>query len=187
MLQNERDGFRCIWAQTLDAEKRPQGPAIAVFHAHEARRSLAAVGIRDLSLALAQDRIVFNMSERTGNLWMLTWRSGGEGRSGLLGDEQVLGDLDWRGLSGERVAPGRGEALAKAFDHSVAQTMYQKQAQYGEKVIPLRVLEKSAEVFSLESLDQERAAPVVISTRRIAWKPNPPFSISPFSSRAWTV
>lgn len=58
----------------------------------------------------------------------------------------------------DRAAPGRGEALANAFEHSVELTTYQKQGHYGEKVIPLRVLEKSAEAFSLNSLGEERAA-----------------------------
>jgi eukaryotic-like serine/threonine-protein kinase len=67
---SQRDGFRCIWAQRLDARKHPAGPAIPIFHAHEARRSLANVGIGDLGISVARDKIVFNMSERTGNLWM---------------------------------------------------------------------------------------------------------------------
>lgn len=67
---SERDGFRCIWAQRLDARKRPVGRATPIFHAHEARRSLANIGIGDLSISVARDKIVFNMSERTGNLWM---------------------------------------------------------------------------------------------------------------------
>ncbi|HEX7362433.1 MAG TPA: hypothetical protein VF283_18225 [Bryobacteraceae bacterium] len=57
----------------------------------------------------------------------------------------------------DRAAPARGEALANAFEYSVAQTSYHKQAYYREKLIPLRVLEKSAHSFSLDSLDQERA------------------------------
>ena len=57
----------------------------------------------------------------------------------------------------DRAAPGRGEALAKAFDHSVAQTPYCRQNHFREKVIPLDVLEKSAERFSLDSLGQGRA------------------------------
>ncbi len=57
----------------------------------------------------------------------------------------------------DRTAPGRGQALASAFEHSVAQTSYQRQGHYREKVIPLRILEKSAELFSLDSLGQERA------------------------------
>src|SRR5579862_9052078 len=66
----ERDGYRCIWAQRLDARKHPLGKAIPIFHAHDARRSLANVGVGDLSLSVVDNKIVFNMSERTGNLWM---------------------------------------------------------------------------------------------------------------------
>jgi hypothetical protein len=55
------------------------------------------------------------------------------------------------------VAPGRGEALAKAFDYSVAQTPYCKQNHFREKLLPLDVLKKSAARFSLDSLGEERA------------------------------
>jgi hypothetical protein len=58
----------------------------------------------------------------------------------------------------DRTASGRGEALARAFDHSVAQTQYSRQAHFQERVIPFDVLKKSAERFSLDSLDEERAS-----------------------------
>lgn len=58
----------------------------------------------------------------------------------------------------DRTAAGTGEALAKAFDYSVATTQYCKQKHFQEKVIPLGVLKKSAKSFSLDSLDEERAA-----------------------------
>ena len=72
----ERDGYRCIWAQRLDARKHPTGQAIPIFHAHEARRSLTNVGVGDLGLSVVDDKIVFNMSERTGNLWMTNLNDG---------------------------------------------------------------------------------------------------------------
>jgi serine/threonine protein kinase len=74
---SERDGFRCVWAQRLDTRKHPTGHAIPVFHAHEARRSMATVGIGDLGLSVARDKVVFNLSERTGNIWtvrLTDWR-----------------------------------------------------------------------------------------------------------------
>ena len=70
-LVSERDGFRCIWAQHLDSQKRPLGEEIAVFHAHQSQRSLADVGPGDLGISVARDKIVFNMSERRGNLWLM--------------------------------------------------------------------------------------------------------------------
>src|SRR5262249_17481492 len=69
---SDRDGFRCIWAQRLEpASKRPLGPAIPIYHAHEARRSMMNVGSGPLEISVARDKIVFNMSEQTGNIWML--------------------------------------------------------------------------------------------------------------------
>ena len=69
---SERDGFRCIWSQRLEpATKRPLGAAIAIYHAHQAQRSLMNVSPLVLEIAVARDKIVFNMGERTGNIWMI--------------------------------------------------------------------------------------------------------------------
>jgi Tol biopolymer transport system component/DNA-binding winged helix-turn-helix (wHTH) protein len=69
---SKRDGFLCIWAQRLDEGKHRVGQPIAIFHAHGAKRSFATVGIGDLSLSIARDKIVFNLNDRRGNLWMQT-------------------------------------------------------------------------------------------------------------------
>jgi len=67
----EGDGFRCISAQRLEpATKRPKEPPIAIYHSHHARRSLLNVELRLLKISVARDKIVFTMSERTGNIWM---------------------------------------------------------------------------------------------------------------------
>jgi hypothetical protein len=42
-----------------------------MFHAHEARRSLLNVQIGALDMSVARNKIVFNMSELTGNIWMM--------------------------------------------------------------------------------------------------------------------
>ena len=67
---SERDGFRCIWAQRLDDRKHPLGDPFPVLHAHESRLSMARVGPGDLSISVARDKIVFNMNEQKGNLWL---------------------------------------------------------------------------------------------------------------------
>jgi Tol biopolymer transport system component len=68
---SDQDGFRCIWAQPLDPRtKRPAGPVIPVYHFHEARRSLANVGLGQMELCVMRDRIIFNLGDRTGNIWM---------------------------------------------------------------------------------------------------------------------
>jgi Tol biopolymer transport system component/predicted Ser/Thr protein kinase len=64
---SDRDGFRCIWAQRLDANKRRVGPAFAVRHFDDPRRLLS--DIPELGLSVARDKLVFNMIEQTGNLW----------------------------------------------------------------------------------------------------------------------
>src|SRR5262249_18320081 len=54
---SKRDGFRCIWAQRVDARKHPAGQPIPIFHAHEARRSMVSVGRGDLGMSVARDKI----------------------------------------------------------------------------------------------------------------------------------
>ena len=68
---SDRDGFRCLWARSLDAAtKRPTAPPFPVYHSHSARRSLTNVPLSVLEPAIARDRIVFNLGEITGNIWM---------------------------------------------------------------------------------------------------------------------
>ena len=70
---SDRDGFRCIWAQPLDAAtKRPNGEAKSVHHFHGARRSLRGVGSRAsaIQMSVARDQLVFALGELTGNIWM---------------------------------------------------------------------------------------------------------------------
>jgi Tol biopolymer transport system component len=69
---SERDGFRCIWAQRLDpATKHPSGDAFPVRHFHTSRRSLLATPDPIWTgMSVAIDKIVFSMTEQTGNIWM---------------------------------------------------------------------------------------------------------------------
>ena len=69
------DGFRCIWAQRLDpGTKHPVGQPLAIHHSHGTRRSIRNVGIPlFFELSLTPDKIFFNMSETTGNIWMAEW------------------------------------------------------------------------------------------------------------------
>ncbi len=67
------------------------------------------------------------------------------------------GSLDQLGLTEteggiDQCAPGRAEELAKAFDQKAASTLYCKRECFRENTIPLTVLEKSAEAFSLDAL-----------------------------------
>jgi Tol biopolymer transport system component len=68
---SDHDGFVCLWAQRLDpVTKRPSGEPFAVYHLHQTRRSMANVGYGPLEISVARDKIVFNMVELTGNIWM---------------------------------------------------------------------------------------------------------------------
>lgn len=74
---SDRDGFRCLWAQRLEpTTRRPAGPPLPVYHFHTARRSLLNTGVFKLEIAVARDKIVFNIGEITGNIWLAqvnTW------------------------------------------------------------------------------------------------------------------
>ncbi len=69
---SDRDGFRCIWAQHLaPTTKQPDGAAFPVRHFHNARESLTRVDRFDLvGLSAARQRLVFSVSDLTGNIWM---------------------------------------------------------------------------------------------------------------------
>ena len=69
---SERDGFRCIWAQRLDATtKKPAGEPFAAAHFHSARRSLLALGdVGAIGLSVTPEKLIFSLGEVTGNVWM---------------------------------------------------------------------------------------------------------------------
>jgi Tol biopolymer transport system component/predicted Ser/Thr protein kinase len=72
---SDRDGFRCVWAQRLHpATKQPLGAPFPVYHSHSARRSLMNMDVGILGISVAGGRLVLNMSERTGNIWMAEWK-----------------------------------------------------------------------------------------------------------------
>jgi Tol biopolymer transport system component len=73
---SERDGFRCFWAQRLDAtSKRPRGDPFVVQHFHQARRGFLPDDFSGLPLSVAPDKLVFPMRDRTGNIWLATLKA----------------------------------------------------------------------------------------------------------------
>jgi len=70
---SERDGFRCIWAQRLDAAtKHPHGEPFAVQHFHQARLAFDSQDFVALHLSIGPDSLIFTNRERTGNIWLAT-------------------------------------------------------------------------------------------------------------------
>ena len=66
---SDRDGSRCLWAMPLDPEtKEPNGEPFAVHHLHGARFTLPPAG---RNLAVADDKLVFALTESRGNIWLL--------------------------------------------------------------------------------------------------------------------
>lgn len=72
---SSRDGSVCLWAQRLGASKRPVGSAFSVYHFHQIRLSLTNSDINSPPYLLSRDRVVFNLGELTGNIWMTTLKS----------------------------------------------------------------------------------------------------------------
>jgi eukaryotic-like serine/threonine-protein kinase len=62
----DSDGFRCLWAQRLDAAKRPVGKPFAVLHSHGAAHAFISTGY---GRSIAGGKFVFNQIETTGNVW----------------------------------------------------------------------------------------------------------------------
>ena len=68
---SDRDGKTCVWVQRFDSSTgRPAGDPVAAWHLHEARRSISGVPVRTQSVTGAPGRLVTNLSESTGNIWM---------------------------------------------------------------------------------------------------------------------
>jgi Tol biopolymer transport system component len=66
---SDHDGFNCIWAQRVDrATKRPVGSPLPIFHSHGARLTVGGW------ISLGREKMVFDMAERTGNIWMAQWK-----------------------------------------------------------------------------------------------------------------
>lgn len=66
---SDRDGFVCIWSRRLDpATRKPAGEPMAVVHFHNGRNSLGSV--YGLELSVAKDKLVFNLVEGSGNIWL---------------------------------------------------------------------------------------------------------------------
>jgi Tol biopolymer transport system component len=67
---SERDGFVCFYARRLDpATKHPLAEVFNVYHFHGARRSVGAQA-GYFGPSLISGRLVFSMTETTGNIWM---------------------------------------------------------------------------------------------------------------------
>jgi serine/threonine protein kinase len=68
---SDRDGSPCLWAQRLDpSTKRAAGPPINIRHFHSRGLSWKNLYLGAPDLAVVRDRIVFNLGEHTGNVWM---------------------------------------------------------------------------------------------------------------------
>jgi Tol biopolymer transport system component len=69
---SDRDGSPCLWAQRLDpATKRPTGGPLSIQHFHSRGLSWKNLYLGAPGIAVARDRIVFNLGEHTGNVWMM--------------------------------------------------------------------------------------------------------------------
>ena len=68
---SDHDGFRCIYGRRLDpSTKKPVGERFDVRHFHRSRISMLNVSLGPLEVSVARNKIVFNLGERTGNIWM---------------------------------------------------------------------------------------------------------------------
>jgi eukaryotic-like serine/threonine-protein kinase len=68
---SDRDGSPCFWAQRLDpATKHPVGEPLGIQHFHSRGLSWKNLYLGAPDVAVAPDRIVFNLGEHTGNIWL---------------------------------------------------------------------------------------------------------------------
>lgn len=68
---SNRDGSPCLSAQRLDpASKRPLGEPVSIHHFHSRGLSWRNLYLGAPDIAVARDKVVFNLGEHTGNIWM---------------------------------------------------------------------------------------------------------------------
>jgi Tol biopolymer transport system component len=68
---SDRDGSPCLWAQRLNPiSKRPAGTALSIQHFHSRGLSWKNLHLGAPGIAVARDKLVFNLGENTGNIWM---------------------------------------------------------------------------------------------------------------------
>lgn len=68
---SNRDGSPCLWAQRLDpATRRPTGSPLSIQHFHNRGLSWRNLYLGAPDIAIARDKIVFNLGEHTGSIWM---------------------------------------------------------------------------------------------------------------------
>jgi Tol biopolymer transport system component/predicted Ser/Thr protein kinase len=76
---SDRDGSPCLWAQRLDLPtKRPTGAPLVIHHFHSRSLSWRNLYHGAPDIAVARDKIIFNLGEHSGNIWMT--HLGGESR-----------------------------------------------------------------------------------------------------------
>jgi serine/threonine protein kinase/Tol biopolymer transport system component len=77
LFTSDRDGFRCIWAQRLTPDMRPDGQPVAIFHSHGSQFSIRNGSLSDESMSIGKGWLVFDQTELRGNIWTLdpadTW------------------------------------------------------------------------------------------------------------------
>jgi serine/threonine protein kinase len=68
---SERDGSPCLWAQRLNqTTKRSMGGPIAIQHFHSRGLSWRNLYLGAPDIAVARDKIILNLGEHSGNIWM---------------------------------------------------------------------------------------------------------------------
>jgi Tol biopolymer transport system component len=68
---SDRDGSPCLWAQALDrGTKQPIGTPLSIQHFHSRGLSWRNLYLGAPDIAVARDRILFNLGEHSGNIWM---------------------------------------------------------------------------------------------------------------------
>ncbi len=67
---SRRDGYYCLWAQRVSlGTRQPLEAPFNVAHFHQSHLSMMNVAEAPLEISVAKDKIVFNLSELTGNIW----------------------------------------------------------------------------------------------------------------------
>jgi len=76
---SDRDGFGCIWAIKVEPDtKLPQGEPFVVQHFHRPTLSFRGLHHSAHELSVARDKLVFEINEVKGNVWLMEQQAGDE-------------------------------------------------------------------------------------------------------------
>jgi Tol biopolymer transport system component len=69
-FQSKRDGFHCVWAQSLSSAKHPVGEPAAILHLHTVAFGMYMIKPADFRMSVTPDALILNLAKENANIWI---------------------------------------------------------------------------------------------------------------------